>query len=87
MSFYMITEGMTQIEELFIGKTKEEVVCKARPMIDQFPEYKPLDNEEILELLESEVVEFDLVEIDADWPGDNFNREQLIALYNHQQDN
>lgn len=84
MPFYMITEGRTEIEELFIGRTKEEVVRKARHMIDQFPEYQPMNDEERLELLESDVVDFDLVEIKADWPGGHFNREQLIALYNQQ---
>ncbi|MBK5538459.1 hypothetical protein JFV28_17995 [Pseudomonas sp. TH05] len=81
MSFYMITYGMTQIEDLFIGETKENTVANARELIDQWPEYAELSDEEIVELAKSEQTEFDLVEINAPWPIDGTNRSHLIALY------
>lgn len=68
MSFFMITEGATQIEQLFIGKTRDEVVQNARPMINRWSEYECLEDQEIIELVELEDTEFDLVEIQGDWP-------------------
>ena len=83
MSFYVITEGCSQVEHIFVGRTKDEVINNARTMIDQFHEYKVMDNEEIIQGCDrGDIAEFDLVEIDADWPGENFNREEVISLYN-----
>ncbi|WP_341522173.1 hypothetical protein AABC73_01620 [Pseudomonas sp. G.S.17] len=84
MSFYMITYGMTQIEELFVGETEENTVANARELIDQWPEYAELSDEEIVELAKSGQMEFDLVEIHAPWPIDDTNRSHLIALYEQQ---
>jgi hypothetical protein len=84
MSFYMITYGTTQIEEIFIGETEENTVANARELIDQWPEYAELSDEEIVELAKSEQTEFDLLEIHAPWPIDATNRSHLIALYEQQ---
>ena len=84
MSFYMITYGMTQIEEIFVGETEENTVANARELIDQWPEYVVLSDEEIVELAKSEQMEFDLVEINAPWPIDTTDRSHLIALYEQQ---
>nr|WP_059391538.1 hypothetical protein [Pseudomonas toyotomiensis] len=81
MTFYMITYGMTQIEELYVGGTAEEVVANARELIDQWPEYAALSDEELVELAVSDNLEFDLVKIHAPWPSENSSREQLISLY------
>lgn len=80
--FYMITEGPYQIDHVFIGRTKNEVVTKARAMIDRWPEYEEMTNDEIIEELEQDEAEFDMVKIDAMWPGDDFDRDYVIALYN-----
>ena len=85
MSFYMITEGTSQISHVYIGKTEEEVVAAARELINQWHEYALLSDEEIIELTKSESMEFDLVEIHAPWPGNNCSNEKLIALYQQQQ--
>jgi hypothetical protein len=84
MSFYMITYGMTQIEELFVGETEENAVANARELIDKWPEYAELSDEKIVELVKSGQMEFDLVEIHAPWPIDGTNRRHLIALYEQQ---
>jgi transcriptional regulator with XRE-family HTH domain len=80
--FYMITEGPYQINHVFIGRTKNEVVTKARAMIDKWPEYEEMDNDKIIEMLEQDEAEFDLVKINARWPGEDFDRDYVIALYN-----
>ncbi|ETD37981.1 hypothetical protein [Pseudomonas chlororaphis] len=84
MSFYMVTYGATQIEELYIGLTEEDVVTSARVLIDQWPEYAALSNEEVIEMARSGEVEFDLVEIHAPWPGENASHHHLIGLYEKQ---
>lgn len=85
MSFFMITYGSTQIEEFYIGRTDTEVLARSRDFIDHWPEYAAMPNEEILELLRAEELEFDLVEIHAPWPGEDFDHEQLVNLYEIQQ--
>ncbi|OYQ08343.1 hypothetical protein [Pseudomonas mandelii] len=85
MSFYMITYGHTQIEELYIGETEDAAVSNARGLIDQWPEYAALTDKEIIELAKNGDAEFDLVEIHAAWPGTNHSQEQLIAIYEQQQ--
>lgn len=85
MSFYMITYGHTQIEELYIGETEDAAVSNARGLIDQWPEYAALTDEEIIELAKNGDAEFDLVEIHAAWPSANHSQEQLIAIYEQQQ--
>lgn len=84
MTFYMITYGMTQIEELYVGGTAVEVVANARELIDQWPEYAALSDGEIVELAVSDNLEFDLVKIHAPRPNENSSREQLISLYEQQ---
>lgn len=84
MSFYMITYGMTQIEELFVGETEENAVENAREIIDQWPEYAELSDQEVVDLVKSGQMEFDLVEIHAPWPIDDANRSHFIALYEQQ---
>ncbi|VVO45957.1 hypothetical protein PS862_00044 [Pseudomonas fluorescens] len=85
MSFFMITYGSTQVEELYIGRTGEEVVARARELIDQWPEYLAMSDEEILELAKAGELEFDLVEIHAPWPGDSIDHHELINIYELQQ--
>ncbi|WP_325918935.1 hypothetical protein [Pseudomonas frederiksbergensis] len=85
MSFYMITYGHTRIEELYIGKTEDAAVSNARGLIDQWPEYAALTDEEIIKLAKNGDAEFDLVEIHAAWPNTNHSQEQLIAIYEQQQ--
>ncbi|MNJ23783.1 hypothetical protein D3C77_181780 [compost metagenome] len=87
MSFFMITYGSTQVEELYIGKTDIEVVARAREFIDQWPEYAAMPDDEILELLIADELEFDLVEIYAPWPGEDFDYNQLVNIYEMQQRN
>lgn len=84
MTFYMVTYGMTQVEEIYVGETAEEAVANARELIDQWPEYAALSDEEIVDLATSDNLEFDLVKIHAPWPGENSSREQLIKLYEQQ---
>jgi hypothetical protein len=85
MSFFMITYGLTQIEEIYIGRTGGDAVSIARELIDQWPEYALMSDEEIRELALSDELEFDLIEIHAQWPGDNLNLQQLSDIYEKQQ--
>jgi len=85
MSFYMITYGLTQIEELYIGRTEEEAVANARGLIDQWPEYAAISDDEIIELAKADELEFDLIKIHSLWPGENLDYKQLINIYESQQ--
>lgn len=85
MSFFMITYGSTQIEDLYIGRTGEEAVGRARELIDQWPEYAAMSDEDVLELAKAEELEFDLVEIHAPWPGESLDHFQLVNIYELQQ--
>lgn len=85
MSFYMITYGQTQIDDIYIGETEEAAVASARELIDQWPEYTAASDEEIIELAKAGDLEFDLVEIHAPWPGEKCNRNLLINMYEQQQ--
>lgn len=84
MSFYMITDGLPEIEAIYIGRTAEEVIANARPLIDQWHEYASLTDEEVRDLVEADGCEFDLVEIDAPWPGADWGMAEMVALYKHQ---
>lgn len=85
MSFYMITYGQTQIEELYIGETPEKTIQNARELINQWPEYCEISDEEIRELAENGMLEFDLVEIHELWPGSNVKKADMIKLYEKHQ--
>ncbi|KAA0982673.1 hypothetical protein FQ192_31235 [Pseudomonas sp. ANT_J12] len=85
MPFYMITFGLTQIDELYIGRTNEETVASARGLIDQWPEYAAMSDEEIIELAKADELEFDLIEIHDTWPGENLDHQQLVDIYESQQ--
>lgn len=85
MSFFMITYGSTQIEDLFIGRTDGEAVVNARGFINQWPEYAAMSDEEVLELAKADELEFDLVEIHAPWPGERLDQHQLVSIYEQQQ--
>lgn len=85
MSFYMITDGLPEIEAIYIGRTTDEVIASARPLIDQWREYASLTDEEVRDLAEADDCEFDLVEIDAPWPGVDWDMAEMVALYKHQQ--
>jgi hypothetical protein len=84
MHHYIITYGITQLEEIFFGETKENVVENARHLINQWPEYKELENQEIIELSEAGNMEFDLVKIKGSLPAPNTSKEKLIATYERQ---
>jgi hypothetical protein len=84
MSFYMITDGLTEIEMIYIGRTAEEAIANARPLIDQWHEYASMTDEEVREIAEADDCEFDLVEIDAPWPGENWDMAEMVALYERQ---
>jgi hypothetical protein len=82
--FYMITDGMTQIEASFVGTTPEDVIERAREYINEYPEYRDFDNEEILEMLLNDQLEFDLVQIQKAWQGYELSKEVVRDLYeNH----
>lgn len=82
MSFYIFSYGLTQIEDIFAGKTKCDAVRAARDLIDKWPEYRALEDEEIAEGAENGDLEFDLVEIPEEFPSD-CSREHLERIYNH----
>ncbi|MCV6612226.1 MAG: hypothetical protein OIF55_15755 [Amphritea sp.] len=84
MHYYMITEGLTQIDEIFFGETKNDVVEKARSLINQWPEYAALENEEIIEYAEEGRTEFDLVEIVGSIPKPETSKKELISIYQSQ---
>lgn len=47
MHYYIISEDKYEIEHIFFGTTKDEVVEKARPMINDWWEYKVMDNKKL----------------------------------------
>ncbi|GLR65048.1 hypothetical protein [Marinospirillum insulare] len=79
--FYMITWGDPQIEEAYVGTSPQDAIQKARPLIDQWPEYKVLETEEMLEMLLEESCEFDIVKIKNKWLGYDLPIEKMIDLY------
>lgn len=81
MAYYLITEGTVKIDHIYAGQTKDGVVEKARSMIDRWPEYEAMDNDEIIYLAENETAEFDLVKIPEAWPGPSATKDELIAAY------
>lgn len=84
MHYYMITEGLNSIEEIFLGETKEDVVKKARSMINQWPEYIEMDIEDIIEAAEEGEMEFDLVKIEGELPKAELSKNELIEIYQSQ---
>ncbi len=48
MHYYIISEGRYEIEHIYFGATKDEVVEKVRPMINRW-EYKAMGNEEVID--------------------------------------
>jgi hypothetical protein len=80
----MITYGYPEIQEAFIGETKNEVIENASGLIDRWPEYAEMENDEIIYMAENEVCEFDLVEIKGEWPGVKTSLPQLKELYHSQ---
>lgn len=81
MEFYIITYGLCQIEEIYAGETELAVIQAARPMINQWSEYRNMKDEEIRELAKNGKTEFDLVKIPEAYC-DNYDREKLIKIYN-----
>lgn len=79
--FFMVTYGRFSIEEAYIGKTKTEAIQAAREMINKWAEYRDYSNEELLDLLHNEDLEFDLVKIASHWPGRDTPLAELVALY------
>lgn len=81
MSIFIITDGITTIESIYAGQSPDEAVNNGRELIDGWPEYAAMDNEEIIELALAEDTEFDLVEINEPWPNKPLDREDMIKLY------
>lgn len=81
---YMISEGICEIENIFFGKTKEEVIEKARAMTNQWPEYVELEDKDIIESAEAGRMEFDLVRIRGSLPSPEISKQALIAIYDSQ---
>lgn len=82
MYCYIISEGKHEIEHIFFGATKDEVVEKARPMINEWWEYKAMNNEEIIDFAENNETEFDLVKIKGKLPKEDISKEELVIIYN-----
>lgn len=82
MPFYIITYGSSQIEDIYAGPTEIAVVQTARKLIDRWPEYRCMEDQEISELAQAGETEFDLVKIPESFT-DNYSREELIRIYNH----
>lgn len=81
MHYYMITYGRSpQIEDIFVGKTKEIVVQNSRAMINAWPEYIYWSDGEIIEMAEAGELEFDLVKIKGAIPAVT-TKSSLIAIY------
>ncbi|WP_444910217.1 hypothetical protein [Microbulbifer sp. TRSA005] len=84
MSYFVMTEGIYKIDEIFFGATKDELVEKARDMIDQWPEYIEMETDEIIEMAEAGNAEFDLVEMSGPMPSQDISKAELISLYESQ---
>ena len=82
MSYYMITYGSTQISEAYVGETQDDVVSRARGLINQWPEYADCTNDEILKILLDDDAEFDMVQIQKNFQGYDLSLEEMISLYN-----
>lgn len=82
MAFYIITYGGCQIEEIYAGETELTVVQAARGLINKWPEYRYMEDEEIAELAKANRTEFDLRPIPEEFTG-NYSREELIRIYEH----
>ena len=54
MSYYILLDTNIIIKNIYWGKTKEDVVNQAREQIDKYPEYRELNNDEIIELLDDD---------------------------------
>lgn len=84
MAFFMTSYGLHKIEKAFVGKTKEDVVKQARQAINQFPEYRELSAAELVDFMVYDRCEFDMVRVDAEWPGYDAALSTLSALYENQ---
>ncbi|MTI15215.1 hypothetical protein [Sansalvadorimonas verongulae] len=83
MAFYMITYGLYQITDAYIGLSEEETIQSARPLIDQWPEYADMEDEGILDWLRADQCEFDMVQIRSQWPGEGISLDEMIQLYDN----
>lgn len=71
-----------QVEEIYFGQTKEQVIESARQLIVQWPEYAELTDQEIIELIDAgRIFEFDLVEIEEEFPQHLITKKELIEIY------
>jgi len=84
MKFYMITYGFHSIEEIYVGKTRLKAIANARELINCWPQYAGLSDEEILEELKENdfSLEFELVNIPEAMPEPGTPLIDLIAIYN-----
>lgn len=82
----MITNGLPEIDAIYIGRTLEEVIANARSFIDQWHEYASLTDEEVRDfaVVDECNFEFDLVEINAPWPGNDWDMAEMATLYKRQ---
>ena len=81
MAFYMITYGLFEITEAYVGRTEKEAIQQARSLIDRWHEYADLDDDGLLNLLHQEDCEFDLVQIQSEWDGCDLSLPEMIQLY------
>jgi len=78
----MITYGSTKISEAYVGETQNDVVARARSLINQWPEYANCTDEEIIEILLDDEAEFDMVQIQKNFQSHDLSLEEMVSLYN-----
>ncbi len=79
----MVALADTQLKEAYVGESAQEVIQKARPLINKWPDYSHMNDEEILNILLAEDAEFELLKIEKPWQGDDLNISQATDLYNN----
>lgn len=81
MSYFMIVYGISRITDIYLGKTKEDVFVSAKKLVSGFQEYDGLEIEELIEMAEDDELEFDMVEMQGNYPGEGLSKKVLIDLY------
>jgi hypothetical protein len=77
----MIVYGISRIRDIYLGKTKEDVLVSAKSLVNGFQEYDGLEIEELIEMAVNDELEFDLVEMQGRFPCEDLSKEALIDLY------
>lgn len=81
MAFYMITYGSYEITEAFVGLDQDDVVTRARNLINRWPEYAEMENKEVIAMLYEDRAEFDMVKIEEEWKGYDLSMQKMRSLY------